>query len=69
MELFDDDDDDTPPIGSTENLVRPPASSSTLRGGTSLTEDELLDQALGLTPLGSHQEWDDDNDDDKFSFI
>lgn len=33
-----------------------------------MTEDDLLDQAVGLTPMGSHG-WDDDDNDDKFSFI
>ena len=64
MELFDDDDTDTPPYTSTENLVHPPNSSSSLRGA-SLTDDDLLDQAVGLSPRSSTA-WDNE---DNFSFI
>lgn len=65
MELFDDDDTDSPLMSSTENLINPPTSSSSLRG-TSMTDDDLLDQAVGLTPRSSVA-WDED--DDAYSFI
>lgn len=65
LELLDDDDDDDP-MSSTENLVRPPTNSK-LKGKSQTTEDDLLDQAVGLPPKQTNTI--EDTDDDRFSFI
>jgi hypothetical protein len=64
LEIFDDETDSAH-MSSTENLISPPSNASTLRrgtgggGGARFTDEDLLDQAMGL-PTDGNEEWDND---------
>ena len=55
-------------MSSTENLLVPPKNVTKLKGSSQMTDDDLLDQAVGLSP-SRRSIADDDEDDERFSFI